>query len=325
MKAKRFVPLLLLVLVAGGWFWYDRQQQTNGSLYLYGNVDIREVQLGFRVSGRLQQMHAEEGDPVSAGAELARLDDLPQRESLALANAQLAQAEANLQLMRAGFRPQEIEAARARLDESEAALENARLEYQRQRELVVRELSSQRLLDDAEFRRDQAVARVDAASEALDLTQEGFRAEDIAAVAAAVAAAQAQRDQAQTGLDDTRLLAPADGVILSRVREPGTVLVAGMPVYTLSLQDVVYVRAYASETELGRVAPGTILEVMTDSSDRVYRGQVGFVSPRAEFTPKSVETPELRTDLVYRLRIVILEPDNGLRHGMPVTVRFPDA
>jgi HlyD family secretion protein len=325
MKAKRLVPVLLLALLAGGWYWYDQQQRTNGSLRLYGNVDIREVQLGFRVAGRLLQMNPEEGDRISAGTELARLDDTPQQEALALADAQLAQAQANLQRMRTGSRPQEIEAARARLNESEAALENARLEYQRQKELVDRELSSQRGLDNAEARRDQAIARVEAARESLDLAQEGFRAEDIAAAVAALAASQAQRDQAQTRLEDTRLLAPADGVILSRVREPGTILAAGMPVYTLSLQDVVYVRAYVAETELGRVTPGAVLEVTTDSSDRVYRGQVGFVSPRAEFTPKSVETPELRTDLVYRLRIVILEPDDQLRHGMPVTLRFTDA
>ena len=93
----------------------------------------------------------------------------------------------------------------------------------------------------------------------------------------------------------------------------------------LNMDDVVYVRAYVDEPDLGKVSPGARVTVTSDSTDRVYEGQVGFVSPRAEFTPKSVETPELRTDLVYRLRIIIREPDDALRQGMPVTVRLADA
>ncbi len=92
------------------------------------------------------------------------------------------------------------------------------------------------------------------------------------------------------------------------------------PVYTLSLRDPVYVRAYVSEPDLGRIAPGVAVRVHTDSSDKVYRGQIGFISPRAEFTPKTVETTDLRTDLVYRLRVVVADADEGLRQGMPVTV-----
>jgi HlyD family secretion protein len=112
-------------------------------------------------------------------------------------------------------------------------------------------------------------------------------------------------------------------VILTRVREPGAIVGLGMPVYTLSLTETVYVRAYVDESSLGRVVPGDKLIVTTDTSDRQYTGQVGFVSPRAEFTPKSVETPELRTDLVYRLRIVVTDADDSLRQGMPVTITLP--
>ena len=101
-------------------------------------------------------------------------------------------------------------------------------------------------------------------------------------------------------------------------------LSVGAPVYTLSLTDTVYVRAYVSETHLGKLAPGATVYVTSDSSDRRYQGQVGFISPRAEFTPKTVETPELRTDLVYRLRIVVAEADQALRQGMPVTVEVPN-
>jgi HlyD family secretion protein len=228
-------------------------------------------------------------------------------------------------VLRTGSRPQEIEQARARVTEAQAALKNAEQEYQRQRELTGKGLSSQGLLDNALAQRDEASARLAAARQALGLAVEGARAEDIVAAEAALAGAMAQREQASTQLQDTELVAPNSGVILSRVREPGAIVSAGMPVYTLSLTDTVYVRAYVDESNLGKVVPGAKLIVTTDSSGKEYMGQVGFVSPRAEFTPKSVETPELRTDLVYRLRIVIQDADDGLRQGMPVTVTVPSA
>ena len=131
------------------------------------------------------------------------------------------------------------------------------------------------------------------------------------------------RAEAMTQLADAQLFAPSKGVILTRAREPGSIVGVGAPVYTLSLTETVYVRAYVDEPNLGLLAPGTRVLVNTDSSDKVYLGQVGFIAPRAEFTPKTVETPSLRTDLVFRLRIVISNADDGLRQGMPVTVAFP--
>ncbi len=322
---KRIV--ILIVLLAAGYAAFTSwpRDAAHDALVLYGNVDIREVQLGFRVAGRVDRMNFEEGDAVIAGAVLATLDSKPLRDGLALAEARVAETEARLALLRTGSRPQEIQQARARVSEAGAALKNAEQEYTRQRELTGKGLSSQGLLDNTLARRDEAAARLAGAREALALAVEGARTEDILAGEAALAGAMAQREQAATQLQDTELTAPANGVVLTRVREPGTIVGAGAPVYTLSLTDTVYVRAYVDEPHLGRVVPGAKLLVRTDSSDREYVGQVGFVSPRAEFTPKSVETPELRTDLVYRLRIVIRDADDGLRQGMPVTVSVPSA
>lgn len=320
---KRIVAILALLAAAYAAYSLWPRDVANGALVLYGNVDIREVQLGFRVAGRLERMNFEEGDAVVAGTVLATLDSKPLRDSLAQAEARVAEAEARLALLRTGSRPQEIEQARARVSEAEAALKNAGQEYERQRELTAKGLSSQGLLDNALARRDEAAARLLAGQEALALAVEGARTEDIAAAEAALAGAVAMREQAATQLQDTRLLAPSDGVILTRVREPGTIVGVGVPVYTLSLTDTVYVRAYVDEPHLGRVVPGATVRLTTDSSSREYVGRVGFVSPRAEFTPKSVETPELRTDLVYRLRIVVAEPDDALRQGMPVTITIP--
>jgi HlyD family secretion protein len=321
-------PIIALVVVAAAaWaaYTYWPQVESGGDLTLYGNVDIREVQLGFRVAGRLQEMYFEEGDTVATGDLLALLDAGPLEDGLALADANLAQARAQLQRLQAGSRSQEIEQARALVAEATAAYENAEHEFIRQQELVEKDLSSQRLLDNAVAQRDQSAARIRANQQALDLAIEGARSEDIAAAQAALAAVTAQLELARTQVTDTRLLAPSPGIILTRAREPGSILPVGAPVYSLSLTETIYVRAYVSEVAMGQVVPGTEVIVTTDSSDQPYGGQVGFVSPRAEFTPKSVETPELRTDLVYRLRIVVSNPDSALRQGMPVTVVVPAA
>jgi len=324
MKAAASRKLLVAVVVAGAvavlaWWLLSRPDQS-GALMLYGNVDIREVDLGFRVGGRLESMTVDEGDPVSAGLVVARLDPQPFEEAVAAAEARVQQASAALRKLEKGSRPEEITQARARVAEARAAYENAEREAARQRGLVESGASSDKTYEAARARRDQAAAALASAQAGLDLAAQGFREEDIAAGRAELAAAEAQLAQTRTQLADTALEAPSAGTVLSRVREPGTVLAAGAPVYTVSLRDPIYVRAYVAEPDLGRVAPGTPVTVRTDSSARDYHGQVGFVSPRAEFTPKSVETPDLRTDLVYRLRIVVSDADDGLLQGMPVTI-----
>ena len=328
MKRRIIVALVLASLAAGGGYaWLSPQfaPAADAGLTLYGNVDIREVDLGFRVAGRLRAMHFEEGDAVVAGQLLAELDAQPLREALAVAEAGVLQAQAQLDRLNSGSRPQEVQQAQARVAEAEAASENAELELARQQGLFDDGLNSRHALDAALARRDQNAARLRASQEALGLAEEGFRQEDIAAAGAALAAALARRDQAKTQVQDAQLLAPSPGVILTRTQEPGAILKVGSPVYTLSLLETRYVRAYVDEANLGRVVPGTVVRIRTDSTERAFSGQVGFVSPRAEFTPKTVETPELRTDLVYRLRIVVADPNSRLRQGMPVTVEVPES
>jgi HlyD family secretion protein len=320
--------LVAAAVAAAWWFdlpgrlgWRDGQGDT---LTLYGNVDIRQAELGFRVSGRLIEMKLEEGDPVTAGTVLARLDDRPFQDSVAAARANVAARQADLDKLVAGPRPAEIAQGRATVAEREADLENAKLAFDRTQELRQKGNAAQSALDQAQADRDMAQARLDSARQALELLLEGNRAEDIAAGRAALAAAQADLATAETSLADATLKAPSDGIILSRVAEPGAIMAPSSVAYVLSLTKPVWVRAYVAEPDLGRVHPGQAVEVVTDSRPgRPYHGQVGFVSPVAEFTPKTVQTPELRTDLVYRLRIIVDDADPGLRQGMPVTVHVP--
>lgn len=326
-KKRPIVLVAVLAAAAAGvfaWNSLDEDRAADG-LTLYGNVDIREVELAFRVPGRLLALDFDEGDTVTAGQRVAQLDAEPYREALAVAEARVAQAEAILDKLESGARPQEVQRARAAVREAEAAHANAERNYERQRGLLESGASSERVVEAALARRDQTAARLASAREALGLAEEGFRQQEIAAARADLAAARAKREQAETQLADTELAAPGSGTLIARIREPGAMLAAGSAVYSLSLRDPLYVRAYVDEPDLGRLAPGMPVTIHTDSSDEAYHGQVGFISPRAEFTPKTVQTADLRTDLVYRLRIVVADADEGLRQGMPVTVRVPGA
>lgn len=324
-KARRTLVVAAIVAIASGsgfFFWMQRAGTDDSQLRLYGNVDIREVQLAFRQPGRVTEMAFDEGDAVRAGERMAALDAQPYREALAAAQAQVQVAQAELAKLRHGLRPQEITQAREALKQAQALATEAERNFQRQSSLLASGATSQRTVDAARTARDQAVAGVEAAKAALSQASEGFRKEDIAAAEARLAAAQAAASQATTALADTELMAPSSGTVIARVRESGSMVASQSTVYSLSLDKPVYVRAYVGEPDLGRIAPGTVVRVKSDSSEKVYRGQIGFISPRAEFTPKTVETTDLRTDLVYRLRIVIDEADSdgALRQGMPVTI-----
>ena len=316
--------VVLAGAAGGGWYALDiHKNEVATTVTLYGNVDIREVELGFRVAGRLTDVLVDEGDVVAKDQRIAALDSEPYRQAVALAEARVQLAQANLAKFEKGSRPQEVQQAQARVEEAEAAFRNAQREYDRQLGMFKTGSTSETARDAAQARRDQTAAALAAQREALALANEGFRSEEVSASRAEFAAAVAQRSQAETQLADTEMFAPSNGVVLSRIREPGSIVTIGAPVYSLSLRDPVYVRAYVAEPDLGKFAPGTTVEVVTDSSAKRYHGQIGYISPRAEFTPKSVETTDLRSDLVYRLRIVVGDADDGLRQGMPVTVSVP--
>ena len=327
MKKRVFrlaISLAILLAVAVWLFASGRiggRHRDPDLLTLYGNVDIRQVELGFRVPGRILKMNLEEGEAVAAGTPLAQLDPQTYQHDLQSAQAQVALQEATLEKLERGPRPAEIAEARAALSERLAQLENARRNLARAQELLKQDVLPRSSFDAFETAKNQAEASVAQAREALRLLEQGTRAEDIAAGKANLQAAEARLAAARTALADTQLRAPSDGIILSRVREAGAIVSPNDVVYALSLTHPVWVRAYVAEPQLGRIHPGMEVSVASDTApDRRHRGRVGFISPVAEFTPKSVETPELRTDLVYRLRIIVDEVDPSLRQGMPVTV-----
>lgn len=315
--------LVGLALYTDGDFQYFTGSNNDKEFVLFGNVDIRKVELSFRVSGRVEQMNVEEGDVIKKGELLASLNDLPYMDELRVAEAQLAQAKAELAKLEHGNRMEEIAQIKALVEQREASYNNAKRELLRHKTLYQNKVISKRSNDLAITTFEETQAQLDSAKEALRLSTAGFRVEDIAAGRAGVQLAEARLAQVETKLADTNLFSPSDGIILTRVTEPGAVLAAGQTAYTLSLYDPVWVRAYLEEPDLGRVPLGMKALVYTDSNpDKSYTGKVGFISPEAEFTPKTVQTENLRTDLVYRMRIIVDNPDDGLRQGMPVTVKL---
>lgn len=326
MKKVLAVILLAAFGYAGFLYWETKQASADtGKITLYGNIDIRQVRLGFRVGGRLHEIHVDEGDAVESGMIMARLEDTPFQDDLDLALARRDAAAAAYEKAVNGPRKGEIAQATANVEELRANLDMAELTFERYRNLVETNAVSREAYDQAEATRDAARERLRAGAEALDLLVEGTRKEDIAAARAELRAAEASVAVAETSLSDTTLAAPAEGVVISRVHEPGAIVAAGETVLVLSLDKPVWARAYVPEPLLGLVNPGRKVDVFTDTRPgKPYGGTIGFVSPVAEFTPKSVETAELRTDLVYRIRVIVDSPDNGMRQGMPVTISFDD-
>jgi HlyD family secretion protein len=326
MKKPVVIALVVAVVVAvigAGTAWYQSRQDQ--ALTLYGNVDIRTVNMSFRVGGRLQALQVDEGDAIKAGQTLGELDRAPYENALMQAKANVSTAQAQYDLMMAGYRAEEIAQTAAAVRQAQAAYDYAQNFYQRQQGLWKSRTISANDLENARSSRDQAQASLKSAQDKLSQYRAGNRPQEIAQAKANLEQAQAQLAQSQLDLHDTTLVAPSDGTLLTRAVEPGSMLNAGSTVLTLSLTRPVWVRAYVDEKNLNQAQPGRELLLYTDGRpDKPYHGKIGFVSPTAEFTPKTVETPDLRTDLVYRLRIIVTDADDALRQGMPVTVRFPD-
>lgn len=325
---KKWILLVLVAVVAATAFvgvrWRTGESATaSGRLTLYGNVAIREVQLAFNGSQRIREIRVQEGDRVNKGQRLARLDSR-------LLEAQLAEAEAAVEAQRqalakleAGSRPEEIRKLEAELRAAEAQARVAGDSHRRIQRLLEQKLVSPQDEEEARSRADAAVAQLAALRESLALLKAGPRKEDIAAARAQLAARLAAREQARQRLADASLLAPNNGVVRNRILEPGDMAFPQTPVLTLALLDPVWVRAYLPESMLGRVRPGARAWIVTDSyPDKRYPGWVGHISPTAEFTPKTVQTPELRTRLVYPVRVFACNPQGELRLGMPVTVEI---
>jgi HlyD family secretion protein len=325
---KALIPLLLVVVAgAAGWFWWSRQGTADASkLILHGNVDIRQISLAFDGSGRIGELRVEEGDRVVAGQVIAVLDTRTLELEAQQAAAQVEAQRQTLLRLRNGSRPEEIVQARAQLASAEASAARAEQDLARANRLGAtgQWVVSEQTVDHARAEAEVARAKVGELRAALQLKEAGSRAEDVAGAEAQLKAAEAQLAQLRHQIDLGQLRAPADAVVRSRLLEPGDMATPQRPVVALGLVDPKWIRVYVKEADLGKVLPGMDATVIGDSfPDRPVAGRVGYISSVAEFTPKYVQTEELRTSLVYEVRVVVEDGAGLLRLGQPVTVRLP--
>lgn len=300
-----------------------RPGQTAQTLTLYGNVDIREVNAAFYDTGRITDLLVQEGDVIHKGELIATLDDKRFSDSLAAAQATAQNQKQILAALLAGSRPEQIAQAKAQMDALDAVYQNAQVNYHRYAHLAPGGAATIQQRDDAHAAMLNAQQNYEAAKQAYILAVKGPRAEDITAARASFAAAKANAALAAQKYKDTKLYAPANGIIEDRIQEPGDMVSPATPVYTIALTNPLWVRAYVPENDLGKVKLGMAATITTDSyPGKIYHGWVGYLSPTAEFTPKNVETSDLRAELVYQLRVYVCAPENQLRLGMPATVQL---
>ncbi len=325
MSKKRLIPIL--IILAAGFFLGFRLfgsgfEHDGNELTIYGNVDLREVNIAFYANGRISRLLVDEGDKVKKGQLLAELDDSRYRLAVDRLRAEVDAQRELLSKLETGSRPQEKKEAKAQVAGAEARLALARITLRRLKELAKTDYVPKQKRDDAEAELKAAEAALQAAREKLSLVLEGPRKEDISRAAAQLKALESALSLAERELADTKLYAPSDGIIQNRILEPGAMASPSASVFTLALTDPLWIRAYIPEPMLGKIKKGMKVEVTSDSfPDTRYEGWVGFISPVAEFTPKAVQTTELRTRLVYRARCFVKNSNGELRLGMPVTVR----
>ena len=327
-RTPLIVAAVIVVAIAGGAAWWlTHPHKPATEIVLFGNVDLRQVELAFNASQRVDAVLVSEGDRVTRGEVLARIDTGRLAPQAAQAVAQAAAQQQAVDKLHNGARPEEIGQAKANVAAALADANDARDKYDRLAALSQsssgRALSRQDL-DDAKSAAESTAAKLAVSQQALRLELVGPRREDIAQAEDELKGDRAQVALLQSELGDAVLVAPMDATVRSRLIEPGEMASPQKPAFSLAITDPKWVRAYVVETDLGDVHPGMKATITADAfPKRSFAGWVGFISPVAEFTPKTVQTPELRTSLVYEIRVFVKDPGDELRLGMPATVHLP--
>ena len=320
---KRIIPIVILLAaaIAAGLYFYPRvtkKPAPTNQLTLSGNIEAHESLVSFKVQGRIIELPVEEGQPVAQGAILARLEDADFKQRVKIDESSVAVRESNLALALAGTRQQEVNAAHQSVLDAEADLAQKKLDYDRAQQLFSKDEVTAQDRDRAATAVTRAQTNLAALQQRLNEAQEGTRKEDINIARANLAQANASLGLSRINATYTTLSAPSAGIVTVRQAELGEVVSPGSPVVTLADLDHIWLRAYIAETDLGKIHWGQQASITTDTyPGKQYQGRIAFISPDAEFTPKSVQTYAERVTLVYRIKIDIENPDHELKPGMP--------
>jgi HlyD family secretion protein len=318
---KRILLIVIIIVIIAGLLYYfftRNKEEGNDFIKVSGNIEATEVDVGFKIAGRIVNRFFEEGDWVDNGKVLAKLDDEDLRNRLEVARAMLMSAQARLSKLLAGSRPEEIREAEAALNQAKFDLENKQVHYERMKPLFERGVIPMETLDNAEAGFKIAKASFQRATENYLLVKEGPRKEDIEDGRAQVDQARASVKLNETQLSYTTLYSPISGVVLVKSGEIGEVVNPGTSIVTLADIENVWLKAYIPETDLSKVKWGQEVIVTTDlRPKKEYKGKISFISSQAEFTPKQIQTEKERVTLVYRIKVDISNPDHELKPGMP--------
>jgi membrane fusion protein YbhG len=318
---KRILLVVIIAVIIAGLLYYfftQDKKEGNDFIKISGNIETTEVDVGFKIPGRIVSRFFEEGDWVNQGKVLAKLDDEDLRNRLEVARATLMSAQARLSKLLAGSRPEEIRQAEANLHQAQSDLGNKQIQYERVKGLHERGVVAKEAFDNAETSYKIAKAAVQAATENYQLVKEGPRKEDIEDARAQVDQARASVKLNETQLSYTTLYSPISGVVLVKSGEIGEVVNPGTSILTLADIENVWLKAYIPETDLSKVKWGQEVIVTTDlRPQKKYRGRISFISSQAEFTPKQIQTEKERVTLVYRIKVDISNTDRELKPGMP--------
>jgi HlyD family secretion protein len=320
MKKKIIIPVLLVIAgVVAGIFYFKNHHTPEGNLIrVSGNIEITDVEASFKIPGRVEERPVKEGQMISAGQVVARLDDKDLKLEIAQRQAQIAAAQAVLAELKTGSRPEEIAQAEAALERAQADGSRTRIEFERQKRLFDREVISTREFDQAKTAFEATEARIREAKAFLTMVRKGPRQEKIDQAMATRKQAQQALELAQTRLNYATLVSPISGMVLSENVQPGEYVSPGTPVISLGDLSRVYLRAYINETDLGRIKVGQKVHLITDTfPGKKYEGEISFIAPQAEFTPKNIQTQKERVKLVYRIKVEIPNPNMELKPGMP--------
>jgi HlyD family secretion protein len=323
-KRLAIIGIIAVVAVAAlllsGRFWKEPDQ---GVIKLAGNVEVTEVDSGFKISGRVVELLTDEGYRVEKGAKIAVLDNAELENIVAQSRASLGEASARLEELKTGSRPQEIAQASANMKAAEAELVKAKKDYERADRLFRSEAISASQLDAAKSAFDSRAEQVKASREQLSLVREGPRREIIRAAEDRVIQARAALRVTEDRRGDTVLYAPVSGVVLKKNVERGEVVQPGTPVFTIGDLDDPWVKVYIKEDNLALVRLGQRATVSVDSyRGKVYEGNISYISSKAEFTPKTVQTQEERVKLVFGIKVRVKNVDQELKPGMPADVKI---
>ncbi len=317
------IAAAIIAVVFGIWYFTSNSDDDQSSLTLYGNIDIRQVELSFHDPEHIAEMKVKEGDLVAKDQLLAIQDLERYQYKIEIAEAKLEAQRQLVERLITGTRPEDIRKAEDEMKAVEADVIFDKKEYDRLKKLVKKKLTSVESLDRARARLASDRRKLQALKESYQLAVIGPRKEDIAQAKALLKANESELMLAKKIWHDAHLYSPSKGIIQDRILEPGDMADNRTPVFTLALIDPVWARVYVPEQRLGQIKYGMPAIIKTDSyPDKTYQGWVGFISPTAEFTPKTVETPELRTSLVYQVRVFACNANNELRLGMPVSVEI---